>query len=106
MQFLPFLIALLVASPSVLYHQATTRGNPLVGLWGVEQPFGPLVRGILTIDARHAQWHAAIAGFQASVQHNGDRLSFSLPNGAGEFRGRLDPASNTINGQWIQPAGI
>ena len=40
------------------------------------------------------------------MQRNGDRLNFSLPNGAGEFRGRLDTASNTINGKWIQPAGI
>jgi CubicO group peptidase (beta-lactamase class C family) len=104
--FLLFLLALLLASPSALYPQATTPpGNPLVGLWGTEQSFAPLVRGTLTIDARQAQWRAAITGFEVSVGRNGDRLSFSLPNSAGEFRGRLDPTSNTINGQWIQPVG-
>ncbi len=72
----------------------------------MEQSFGPLVRGTLTVDAQQAQWRAAIAGFEVSVERNGDRLSFSLPNGAGDFRGRLDPASNTINGQWIQPVGV
>jgi CubicO group peptidase (beta-lactamase class C family) len=106
MHFFLFPLALLLAGPNVLYPQATIQpNNPLVGLWGTEQSFGPLVRGILTMDARQAQWHAAIAGFEVSVERNGDRLSFSLPNGAGEFRGRLDPTSNTINGQWIQPAG-
>jgi CubicO group peptidase (beta-lactamase class C family) len=64
------------------------------------------VRGTLTIDARQAQWRAAIAGFEVSVDRFGDRLNFSLPNGAGEFHGRLDPASNTIDGQWIQPVGV
>ncbi|HKF59240.1 MAG TPA: serine hydrolase [Blastocatellia bacterium] len=100
------LLALLLAGPSVLYPQATTRGKPLVGLWGTEQSFGPLVRGTLTIDARQAQCRAAIGGFEVSVKRNGDRLSFSLPNGVGEFRGRLDPTSNMINGQWIQPIGV
>ena len=107
MRFLLFLLALLLATPSALYPQATTpTGNPLVGLWGTEQSFGPLVRGTLTIDARQAQWRAAIAGFEVSVERNGDRLNFSLPNGAGEFRGWLDATSNNINGQWIQPVGV
>lgn len=70
----------------------------------MEQSFGPLVRGTLTIDARQAQWRAAIAGFELSVERHGDRLSFS--DGAGEFRGWLDPTANAINGQWTQPAGV
>ncbi|MGA7314360.1 MAG: serine hydrolase [Silvibacterium sp.] len=107
MRFLLFQIALLLTGPAVLYPQATTPpGNQLVGLWGTEQSFGPLVHGTLTIDARQAQWRAAIDGFEVSVERTGDRLNFSLPNGAGEFRGRLDPTSNTINGQWIQPVGV
>ncbi|MGA3129611.1 MAG: serine hydrolase [Terracidiphilus sp.] len=107
MRFLSFLLALLLASPSALYPQAVTSpGDPLVGLWGTEQSFGPLVRGTITIDARHSQWRAAIVGFEVPVERNGDRLNFSLPNGVGDFRGRLDPTSNTINGQWIQPAGV
>ena len=102
-----FLLALLMASPSALCPQPTTQpDNPLIGLWGTEQSFGPLVHGTLTIDARHGQWSAAIAGFEVSVERDENELSFSLPNGAGEFRGRLDPTSNTINGQWIQPVGV
>ena len=58
------LLVLLLAGPSVLYPQATKRGKPLVGLWGTEQSFGPLVRGTLTIDARQAQCRAAIGGLR------------------------------------------
>jgi CubicO group peptidase (beta-lactamase class C family) len=107
MRFFLFQIALLLAGPTVLYPQATTPpGNPLVGLWGTEQSFGPLARGTLTIDARQAQWRAAIAGFDVPVERDGNQLKFSLPNGVADFRGRLDPTSNTINGQWIQPVGV
>jgi CubicO group peptidase (beta-lactamase class C family) len=102
-----FQLMSLLAGSNVLYSQvATPPGYPLVGLWGTEQSFGPLVRGTLTIDARQVQWRAAIAGFEVSVERNGDRLTFSLPNGVGEFRGRLDATSNAINGQWIQPVGV
>lgn len=107
MRLFPLQLTLLLIGPTVLYPQAAMPpGNPLAGLWGTEQSFGPLVRGTLTIDARQAQSRAAIAGFEVSVERMGDRLNFSLPNGAGEFRGRLDPTSNTINGQGIQPVGV
>lgn len=105
-RFFLILLASLLASRSALYSQITTPSNPLVGLWGTEQSFGPLVRGTLTIDARKAEWRATIAGFEVYVKHYGDRLHFSLPDGAGEFCGRIDSTSNIINGQWIQPAGI
>jgi hypothetical protein len=64
------------------------------------------VRGTLTIDARQPQWHASIAGFQVFVQQSDGRVTFSLPDGAGEFRGSLDHASKIINGEWVQPAGV
>lgn len=101
-----FLLALLLVSSVVLLPQATNPDRQLVGLWGTEQSFGPLVHGALTIDGRQAQWYAAIAGFNAPVDRNGDRITFSLPDEAGEFRGRFDRASNIINGDWIQPVGV
>src|SRR5215469_9345791 len=101
-----FLLTLLLAQGMHDPQVATALDNPLVGLWGTEQSFGPLVRGTLTIDGRQPQWRAATAGFDVSVKRNGDLLSFSLPNSAGEFRGRLNPKSNSINGQWIQPVGV
>lgn len=101
------LITLLLTGSTVLLPQAATPSrNPLVGLWGTDQSFGPLAGGTLTIDGRQAQWRASIAGFEVSMEHNGKELRFSLPDNLGEFRGQLDLTLNTITGQWIQPAGV
>ena len=101
------LLMLLLASSEMPLAQATAKpGQALAGVWGTEQSFGPLVRGILTIDGRQAKWRASIAGFTFPVDHNGSQITFSLPDAAGEFRGSLDRASNTVYGEWIQPAGV
>jgi len=100
-------LLLLLASSETLLAQATAKpGQALAGVWGTEQSFGPLVRGMLTIDGRHAKWRASIAGFTFPVDHNGFQITFSLPDAVGEFRGSLDRASNTVYGEWIQPAGV
>ena len=78
----------------------------LVGLWGAEQVFGPLVRGNLIIDGRAPQWRASIAGFDVPVERDQNRVNFILPGDAGEFRGHLSTTSKTIDGDWIQPAGV
>ena len=85
---------------------ASAPNNPLVGLWGTEQDFRPLVRGALTIDGRSSGWRARIAGFDVPVERNQSMLAFTLPGGAGEFHGRLSLAANHISGDWIQPAGV
>ena len=47
------LLMLLLASSEMPLAQATAKqGQALAGVWGTEQSFGPLVRGILTIDGR------------------------------------------------------
>lgn len=99
---------LLLAAPVRLFPQAPSAQGPrsLAGLWGVEQSFGPLVRGELTIDGRQAPWTASTSGFQALVQRSGDRITLVLPGGAGEFRGHLDTAGRVIDGDWLQPAGV
>lgn len=97
----------LLASSGVLLAQAAAKPDQLLtGIWGTEQSLGPLVRGTLTIDGRQDNWRAGITGFNVSVEHNGGRITFELPDSAGEFRGSLDPASNTVSGDWIQPAGV
>jgi CubicO group peptidase (beta-lactamase class C family) len=77
-------------------------GASLVGLWGGELVFAPFARGELTVDGREAQWHAEIAGFEASVDRTGGAIRFALPDGQGEFRGRLSEDSKTIFGHWVQ----
>jgi CubicO group peptidase (beta-lactamase class C family) len=107
MRFLIWLPAIfLLACSGVLISQISTVISPLAGLWGVEQTFGPLVRGTITIDGRRGAWRAEVAGFYVPVIRNGGRLNFALPDGAGEFRGQLDPKAKTIQGEWIQPVGV
>jgi hypothetical protein len=72
------LVALLILSLcSPLYSDAQTQpysavsGNQpaldLLGLWGSQQSFGPMVRGELTIDARNEEWRARIGGYEVPV---------------------------------------
>ena len=101
------LLELLFASwASVLAQSTGTAEQSLVGIWGTEQLFGPLVRGTLTINGHHAQWRASIAGFIVPVERKGRDIAFSLPGSVGEFRGRLNRDSTTVNGEWIQPIEV
>jgi CubicO group peptidase (beta-lactamase class C family) len=75
----------------------------LVGLWGCERVFGPEVRGELTMVQQCPDWHASITGFEAPVRVDKEALSFVLPGGRGEFRGRLLKSEARIVGHWIQP---
>jgi CubicO group peptidase (beta-lactamase class C family) len=105
-QWLPR-VALLLACGVTLLAQATPNAEEsLVGVWGTEQTFGPLARGILTIDGRQAQWRGDIAGFNVPVEHRDGRITLTLPHGAGEFRGRLNAGSQVLDGDWIQPPGV
>ncbi len=83
-----------------------SSGDAIVGLWGNESAFGPAVRGELAIDASQPQWRAKIAGFDVTIQRDGDALTFVLPSGAGEFRGHVGADGKTITGDWIQPVGV
>jgi hypothetical protein len=78
----------------------------LLGLWGSEQSFGPMVRGELTIDARSDQWRARIAGYEVPVEQSKDEIHFALPGEAGKFRGHLSANGEQILGHWIQLAGV
>ncbi|HSP15248.1 MAG TPA: serine hydrolase [Thermoanaerobaculia bacterium] len=75
----------------------------LTGLWGVEMIRESPARGQLTIDARSEPWRALLGGFNVAVESSGAAVSFKLPAGAGEFRGRVSADSRSIAGQWIQP---
>lgn len=77
-----------------------TSGASFEGLWAATRHFGPEVRGTLLIFRRGGELRADIAGFSAPVRLDGERLSFALPDGKGEFRGRRQ--GNDIVGHWIQ----
>ncbi len=95
---------------------ANQAATVLVGLWGSQQSFGPLVRGELTIDARTPEWRARIAGYEVPVVRTKDvhtkganakdEINFALPGEAGKFRGHLSADGKQIIGHWIQLAGV
>ncbi|MEM7430295.1 MAG: serine hydrolase [Pseudomonadota bacterium] len=97
----------------------------LVGLWETYKRFGPDVEGPIIINQGLDQ--AEVGPFVVDATTNkrlffkhvepegGDRLtfveltdftrtSFRLPNGLGEFKGRMDDGE--LRGHWIQPAPI
>lgn len=104
-------IGLLLLLCATVPGQAPAQATPpeagvLAGVWGTELSLGRLVRGALTIDGREPDWRASIAGFDVPVQLSGDELRFDLPDGLGEFRGYRDRSAGTVDGDWVQPAGI
>src|ERR1700733_10552430 len=83
-------------------HRPNERDpNELVGLWGSELTFGPEARGELTIVRRDSNWRASISGIEVSASISSDRLTFNLPGGRGEFRGKVQ--GEKLLGLWIQP---
>ncbi|MGH9795743.1 MAG: serine hydrolase domain-containing protein [Candidatus Acidiferrales bacterium] len=93
-------------SCAALAAQPAAPCADVAGLWGMEQLYGPLVRGELTLDGRAAKWRARIAGYDVPVQREASTMAFRLPGHAGAFRGYLSADGRAIIGHWIQPAGI
>jgi CubicO group peptidase (beta-lactamase class C family) len=79
------------------------HSNAITGLWVSERTIPPPASGKLTIEAKASKWWGTIAGLTAPVQRDKDSITFTLPNDAGEFRGRF-LSSKKIVGHWIQPA--
>jgi hypothetical protein len=69
LMILMFSVAARVLAQSAGVAADSATDGALLGLWGTEQVFGPLVRGSLTIDGRGSQWRASIAGFDVPVVH-------------------------------------
>jgi CubicO group peptidase (beta-lactamase class C family) len=92
-----------IGSPLAGQHPADST---LVGVWGSELAYGPLVRGELTVVRRGPTWNARIAGLEATPRITADTIRFALPGDAGTFRGRFAPDRTTIAGFWIQPPGL
>jgi CubicO group peptidase (beta-lactamase class C family) len=76
------------------------QGAPdLTGLWAAKVRLGPDIRGSLTLLQEGKTWRADIAGFSVSARSDGRTVSFELPDGKGQFRGRV--SGPNIAGQWI-----
>lgn len=97
-----FCIALLIVPCGAVAQPPAALG----GLWGAERTFGPVARGLLTIDGRGTPWIATIAGFTVAVAHAGARVDFALPSGQGSFNGHLSADGARVDAIWTQPKTV
>jgi CubicO group peptidase (beta-lactamase class C family) len=84
-------------------HAEVAAPNAIAGLWVSEWTIPTAASGELAIEAKESKWRATIAGLTVPFQHDSGSITFTLPNNAGQFRGRL-VASRKIVGHWIQSA--
>ena len=109
MRFLPpaCLLLLVLLTPGLRADDPPPASpDKLIGLWGSERVFGPLVQGMLTLDSRSGVWHASIAGFDVPAAKDKDGIHFELPAQSGSFHGHLSADGKTVQGFWIQPPGV
>ena len=94
---------LVVSLVLALTASAAAQSPPpdLTGLWGATLRFGPDIRGTLFIMRTASGWRADLAGYSVPVRADTAKLSFSLPDSAGDFRGTI--VGREIHGFWIQP---
>lgn len=85
--------------------RVTSPLDSLAGLWKAQKLFGPTARGPLIVTQDGSGWWADMAGHRVLVRVDGEQLSFDLPDGQGQFRGRRE-SSGVINGSWIPPASV
>lgn len=98
------LLLALALSFSVSSAAASTDADALVGLWKAKRWSEPHVRSTLIIQRRGDAYTADIAGRVIDATVKGRELSFQLPNGRGEFRGRVE--AGEISGWWYRPSAI
>ena len=93
-------LTLLALAPASIALAQTSPSPSLEGLWVAKNRYGPDTRGTLRIVPRDGRMVADIAGSTVPVLQAGSALSFTLPDGQGDFRGSRIGAA--IEGQWIQ----
>jgi CubicO group peptidase (beta-lactamase class C family) len=97
-------LAKVLVSTVGLLLLADLHAQDLTGLWKAQQWFGPYARGPVLIERTAQGWTADFAGRSLTVQVRGSELQFALPDGAGDFAGRIE--RNRITGQWITPPSL
>ena len=105
---LSVILSMVLASPILCVGQ-TENSSPaaqsMVGLWGAETSFGPLIKGEFTLVRRRDGWRAKVAGLEAEANFANGSVEAQFPAGAGTFRARLQKRNGAFSGYWIQPAG-
>lgn len=97
--------SLLLALPTVT-AQSPAPADPLIGIWASETTFTPALRGELVVTRNGSDLRARIGSVEAPVHNTRDSVSFAFPGDLGQFRGIFVKHSRSINGFWVQPAGM
>jgi CubicO group peptidase (beta-lactamase class C family) len=99
------LFALLTAG-CCLAAPLSAQNDDLIGIWGAENTFGPLVRGDLILERTGSTWTVRVAGFEVMGPITGDSIRIQLPDNQGSLRARIEDGGRSIRGHWIQPPGV
>ena len=95
----------LAQTPAAGTATGTASADELVGLWKAKRWFGPFARGTLIIRRSGTTYVADMVGRTLPVRVSGGELSFELPDGQGEFRGKPE-AGGSILGHWFPPNSL
>ena len=106
--FVVLILSTLLHDPR--YSAGQTENVPpsvlsIVGLWGTETSFRPLIKGELTLVKRADDWVATASGMEVAARFSGGLIEARFPAGGGMFRGRLQKTAGVVSGYWIQPPG-
>ena len=97
----PLALLTLAIATSAVAQAPSPSPAELDGLWKARKRFGPDAHGSLIIQRNGATFTADMIGRVVPVRSEKGDLTFTLPNGQGAFRGRLD--KDGIRGHWLKP---
>jgi CubicO group peptidase (beta-lactamase class C family) len=98
---LGFLLTLFASAQAAPSAAPAPPPTDLSGLWKAKRSDGGLTQVRLIVSRSGGTYRADMLGFDLPVRSAGGALSFSLPNGRGSFRGRLEK-SGSILGHWVR----
>jgi CubicO group peptidase (beta-lactamase class C family) len=97
-------VALLGALAVAPITTQASSAHELAGLWHARQDFPAEIQGTLLLLQQKDGLVADVAGYRVPSTSSGDRLTFLLPGGRGEFRGMKVNGGREIRGFWLQPS--
>jgi CubicO group peptidase (beta-lactamase class C family) len=100
------LACLLVGSP---YGHGEEKASPLEGVWQGKRNLASPVRGRILVTRHASDWRVQVGPYDlvvppAVATKDGD-IAFELPDGHGNFNGRMEQGGKLLRGFWAQKTG-
>jgi CubicO group peptidase (beta-lactamase class C family) len=95
----------LCASSLAAQTSPPASAERLVGIWGSDNNYGPLLRGELTVGRQNGSWQAQLGGIAVTTPARGDSITLAFPGKLGWYRGAF-ARNGKIEGWWIQPVSL